>query len=67
MHRATKALVKASKQAHMHQMLGIIIVVAHASEIVRVVSHISLWHLAIGLGVFALWLSGQGDVAEELA
>ena len=68
LHKATRSLVKASHKAHMHQMLGVIIVVAHASEIVRVVSHISVWHLLAALLVFSLWLLGQEESpASELA
>ena len=66
-HKAARSVVKLSKVAHVHQMLGVIIVVAHASEIVRVVSHISIWHLAVALAVFGLWLTGQHDAAAELA
>lgn len=65
--RATRALIKGAHKAHVHQMLGIIIVVAHASEIVRVVSHISLWHLAAAVVVFSLWLATQKNATEELA
>lgn len=59
LHKATRSVVKVSKVAHVHQMLGTLIVVAHASEIVRVVSHISLWHLVIAIVVFGLWLASQ--------
>lgn len=56
------------KRAHVHQMLGALIVVAHASEIVRVVSHITLWHLLVAIAIFAIWLITQsGASTEELA
>ena len=67
LHRATRSLIKATQRAHVHQLLGVIIVVAHASEIVRVVSHISLWHLAAAVVVFSLWLATQKNAIEELA
>lgn len=67
MHGAAHSLVRVSKAMHVHQMLGMLIVVAHASEITRVISHIGLWHLAIAIGLFALWLAGQHDPADELA
>lgn len=57
-----------SKRAHVHQMLGALIVVAHASEIVRVVSHITLWHLMVAVAIFAIWLITQkSEITEELA
>ncbi len=65
--KATRSLVKVSHKAHVHQMLGVLIVVAHASEIMRVVSHINVWHLLAALLVFSLWLMGQDDAATELA
>lgn len=66
-HKAAHSLVRVSKVAHVHQMLGVIIVVAHASEIVRVFSHISLWHLAVAFVVFGLWLASQNRATPELA
>lgn len=65
--RAVHSLVKMTRRAHVHQMLGVIIVVAHASEIVRVVSHISLWHLVIAFALFSLWLASEKDATHELA
>ena len=68
LHKATRSLVKVAKVAHVHQMLGVLIVVAHASEITRVISHISLWHLAVAVVLFGLWLASQNhDHTEELA
>ncbi len=55
------------QKIHIHQMLGVIIVVAHASEIVRVVSHITLWHLLVAILLFSVWLLTQNEDAEELA
>jgi hypothetical protein len=66
-HQASRSLIRVSRKAHVHQMLGIIIIVAHASEIVRVVSHISVWHLTIAFAVFTLWMLSQEDAASELA
>lgn len=67
LHKATRSLVKVSKVAHVHQMLGVLIVVAHASEITRVISHISLWHLALAIVLFGLWMAGEKHTDEELA
>ncbi len=67
LHKATRSLVRVSKAAHVHQMLGVLIIVAHASEITRVISHISLWHLAVALVLFGLWLASQNHATEELA
>ena len=67
LHKATRSLVRVSKVTHVHQMLGVLIVVAHASEITRVTSHISLWHLAIAIILFGLWLAGEKHSSEELA
>lgn len=67
MRKATRSLVRVSKVAHVHQMLGVLIVVAHASEITRVISHISLWHLAIAIVLFGLWMVGENHHGEELA
>lgn len=66
-HKATRSLVRASKVAHVHQMLGILVVVSHASEITRVVSHISLWHLVIAIVLFGLWMASEKHSREELA
>lgn len=65
--KATRSLVRATKVAHVHQMLGVLIVVAHASEITRVISHISLWHLAIAMVLFGLWLASEKHSSKELA
>lgn len=65
--RVRKAVMKASNKAHFHQMLGIIILVAHASEIGRVVSHISWIHLILALLLFALWLATRFDSVDELS
>lgn len=53
---------KLTKQAHVHQMLGVVIIVAHASEIARVVSHISIWHLLAATLLFGLWLLPENRV-----
>ena len=67
MHKAQRLGLHYGRKAHVHQMLGVIIVVAHASEIVRVVSHITLWHLAVAMLLFSVWLLTQNEGAEELA
>ena len=67
LHKVARQTYKTAEQIHVHQMLGVIIVVAHASEITRVVSHISWWHLLAAAAVFALWFSGHKDPTEELA
>jgi hypothetical protein len=67
MHPVARSVVKVTQKAHVHQMLGVIIVVAHASEIVRVFSDISVWHLLIAFAVFTLWVLNQKDTASELA
>lgn len=46
----------AAKKAHVHEMLGAVIIVAHASEILRVVREIHIWHIGIAALLFALWL-----------
>lgn len=55
---------KLAKLTHVHQVLGAIIIVAHASEIVRVVSHISIWHLLVALLLFTLWLIPEREHSE---
>ena len=67
MRKAKRLGLHFGKKAHVHQMLAVIIVVAHASEIVRVVSHITLWHLMVAIVVFSVWLLTQNEGAEELA
>lgn len=64
LHKAVKTTAAISKAAHLHQMLGVVIIVAHASEIVRVVSHITIWHLGIALVLFGLWLITQKSGTE---
>ena len=66
LHKAQRLGLDFGKKAHVHQMLGVVIVVAHASEIVRVVSHITVWHLLVALALFTVWIMTQ-DNAEELA
>ncbi|MDQ3018420.1 MAG: hypothetical protein M3Q64_00940 [bacterium] len=61
------ALVKASNRTHFHKLLGMMIIIAHASEIGRVVSHISLLHLVLAIFLFALWLATRYESEEELA
>ena len=66
--KAFRKMHKLGKRAHVHQMLGALIVVAHASEIVRVVTHITVWHLLVAITIFSIWLiTQQGGNAEELA
>ncbi len=62
-----EVLAKASQKAHFHQMLGMVIIVAHASEIGRVITHLSFVHLLLALFLFALWLATRYDSAPELA
>ena len=64
LHKAAKTAASVSKAVHIHQMLGVIIVVAHASEIARVVSEIHLWHLGTAFVLFGLWLATQKTGAE---
>lgn len=66
LHKTVRTAAAISKAAHFHQMLGVVIVVAHASEIVRVVSEIHLWHLGTALVLFGLWLITQ-KAGTELA
>lgn len=67
LHKATRSLVRVSKVAHVHQILGVLIVVAHASEITRVISHISLWQLSLAVVLFGLWMASEKHSSEELA
>jgi hypothetical protein len=66
--RVRTAVVTASNKVHFHQMMGILIIVAHASEIGFVISHLSWLHMILALFLFALWLATRyGDITEELA
>ncbi len=66
-HRVLGGFTTLAKKAHVHQMLGLIIVVAHAAQIGEVVAHISIWHLMIAALLFALWLySPEHEHAEEI-
>jgi nitrate reductase gamma subunit len=64
---SAKHIYKWVQNAHIHQMLGAIIIIAHASEIMRVVEHIKIWHIAASLLLFAIWLSSERDHDAELA
>lgn len=44
--------------------LTMVIMVAHASEITRVVSHVTWPHLAAALGVFVLWMLTSKGIEE---
>ncbi len=61
------AIVTATKKAHFHQMLGMIILVAHASEISRVMSHISFMHFIVALFLFTLWFATRTESEAEFA
>lgn len=62
-----KRIYKWVQHAHVHQMLGAVIIVAHASEIMRVVEHIKIWHILAAMLLFAIWLSSERDHDAELA
>lgn len=64
--KVREAVLVASKKAHFHQLLGSVIIVAHASEIGKVISHLSWLHAMIALFLFALWLASRQGSAEEL-
>ena len=55
-------------KSNAHHLLGIIIVVAHASEIGHVATHLSWYHAVVALLVFAAWYGTRAshDVCEEL-
>ena len=61
------ALVTATRRAHAHQMIGTLILVAHASEIGRVISHLSWLHALLALLLFSIWLATRFDNNEEIA
>ncbi len=50
----------------MPHALTILIMVSHASEITRVVSHVELTDLALSAGLFGLWILGLGKAQEEI-
>jgi hypothetical protein len=66
-HKALRTAVSFTKSAHVHQMLGVVIIVAHASEIARVVSEITMWHLLIAFALFGVWMVTQRGGSPELA
>lgn len=63
--QVSRAIASASRKTHMHQMLGVLLLVAHASEIGHVVEHLSLVHVLIALFIFAMWMGTRSG--EELA
>ncbi len=65
--KVREAIVHASHKAHFHQMLGIVIVVAHASTIGEVITHLTVVHMAVALLLFAVWLATRNGSADELA
>lgn len=46
--------------------LTMLVMVAHASEITRVVSHVSTAHVLIALGLFAVWAVSNSTGSEEV-
>ncbi len=66
-HKAMRTVAAATKAAHVHQMLGVVIIVAHASEIARVVMEINIWHLATALTLFSIWMATTKGGLSELA
>lgn len=61
--RISKGIHRASKLVP--HALTTFVMVAHASEITRVVSHVSAAHIAAAVGIFTIWaLTTQGP--EEL-
>ena len=63
--RVRNAIVQASNKAHFHQMMTIVMLVANASEISRVISHIGWMHMIIALFLFTLWLATRTGSVEE--
>lgn len=65
--KVREAITHASRKAHLHQMLGLIIIVAHASDIGKVITHMTLVHAVAALLLLAVWLATKTADAEELA
>ncbi len=65
--KVQKAILHAAGKTHLHQMLGIVIVVAHASQIGEVITHLTVVHMAAALLLFAVWMATRKTNADELA
>ncbi len=60
------SLREVSSKTELHHFLGMVIVVAHASEIGRVVSHLDWFDLALAGIVFLLWQISQPPKEKEI-
>ncbi|QQS22981.1 hypothetical protein IPM19_00200 [bacterium] len=56
-------------KSYAHHFVGAVIVIAHASEIGRVASHLKWQHVLLALVVFGAWFAtkSHGHENEELA
>ena len=53
--------------SHVHQLLSAVVIVAHASEIGRVVSHLTWVHALAAITLFAIWFASRGASEAEIA
>ena len=60
------AVASASRKAHVHEMLAMLLLVSHASEIGHVVERLSIVHILVALLIFAAWTATQFGNKEEL-
>lgn len=61
------ALNKIAGSSHIHQLLGAVIIVAHASEIGRVFTHLTWAHALAAIALFAIWLVNSQTSVSEIA
>ena len=64
--KVRQALNHASQKAHLHQMLGLVIIVAHASDIGKVIMHLSPVHVIAALLLLTVWLATKTGSPLEL-
>lgn len=61
-----QAVMTASRKARVHQMLALLLLVSHASEIGHVVERLSIVHITVALAIFALWAATRFGTESEL-
>lgn len=61
------SLAKVMGASHVHQLLSAVIIVAHASEIGRVVSHLTWVHALVAITLFAVWMFSRTASETDIA
>ena len=64
--RVHNSLAVVAKKTQFPKALGMLILVAHTTEIARILDHVSLTHVIAALLLFTLWAATHLGTADEL-